>query len=181
MRFSVEQTPAQPWKNGLGTTRELASSVTVDADLIWRASLAQIDQDGPFSAFPGLARIHCIVSGAGLDLSNPENQLAADPLKPLNFDGGLELMAHLRVGPCTAFNLIYDPRYISAEMQICGAGQHRSAAAVQIVYVLQGSLRLDFPIGQEQLGPGEGWQGAGPQIVDVAPNSRVVLLALNPV
>ena len=181
MRFSISQIAPQPWKNGGGSTQELARAdgEGAKAQMIWRASLARIDQDGAFSAFPGLARIHCIISGAGLQLSNAAHQLVAEPLKPLHFDGGLDLFAKLKDGACQAFNLIYDPNLIRAEMRICGAGAHRLEAAEHLVYVLEGSLRLDLPTGQLLLGQGEGWQGAGPLSIDIAARGRAVLLSLD--
>ncbi|UUZ58495.1 HutD family protein [Nocardioides sp. B-3] len=44
----------QPWANGGGTTRELL----VADDGARRISLADIEQDGPFSSFPGRATAH---------------------------------------------------------------------------------------------------------------------------
>lgn len=178
MRFSLSQISPQVWKNGGGSTRELAREEAAGGHMIWRASLARIDQDGAFSAFPGLSRIHCIVSGAGLQLSNPDVQLAAYPLKPLHFDGGLDLTAQLRQGACAAFNLIYDPKRIGAEMQICDAGLHHFDDGPQLIFVLEGSLQLETSAGVEQLSTGEGWQGVAGGSVDIAQDGRAVLLRL---
>lgn len=48
-----------PWANGRGSTRELAH----DARRSWRLSMAEIDQDAPFSTFPGIDRILIVVDG----------------------------------------------------------------------------------------------------------------------
>ncbi|MFN9927385.1 MAG: HutD family protein, partial [Phenylobacterium sp.] len=50
---------AVPWKNGGGITRELAvwpPGASFD-DFVWRVSMAEVHQDGPFSSFPGVDRI----------------------------------------------------------------------------------------------------------------------------
>jgi len=181
MRFSISQISPQAWKNGGGSTRELAraeASGGAEGLMIWRASLAQIDQDGAFSAFPGLARIHCITSGAGLQLTNAEIQLTAHPLKPLYFDGGLDLTARLKEGPCEAFNLIYDPNRVRAELKVCDAGSHEIGGGTQLVFVLGGTLQLDLPEAEISLGQGEGWHGTFDGLVDVAQGGRAVLVVL---
>ncbi len=180
MRFSISQIAPQAWKNGGGSTQELARGDrdAGTAQMIWRASLAQIDQDGPFSTFPGLSRIHCIVAGAGLQLSNGDYRLSAKPLDPLYFDGGLDLEARLKEGPCTAFNLIYEPNLIRPEMQICEAGTHRLGDGAHLVFALTGKLRLDLPEAEICLGQGDGWHGDFSGLVEIAPGSRAVLVGL---
>ena len=63
-----------PWKNGGGTTREIAVSPQGAAldDFAWRISAARVDQPGPFSIFPGIDRTLCILWGTGLNLTGPE-------------------------------------------------------------------------------------------------------------
>lgn len=62
-----------PWKNGGGTTVEIASAPG-DADLdtfVWRVSVAEVARDGPFSAFPGVDRVIALVRGSGMRLESP--------------------------------------------------------------------------------------------------------------
>lgn len=177
MRFSLSQIPSQAWKNGGGTTQELARG-DAGAQMLWRVSLARIDRDGAFSAFPGLSRIHCIITGRGLTLSNPDHQLEAAPLVPLHFDGGLALSARLRDGPCQAFNLIYDPAQIAADMQICESGRHQMTGAEHVIFGLDGELQLNCAREVAQLGSGEGIQCAGAGWVEIAPGGRAVVLTL---
>ncbi|MBL1102401.1 HutD family protein [Streptomyces sp. 205] len=59
------------WKNGGGTTREIAhfpSGAGMD-DFIWRISLAEVRKDGPFSEFGQVDRILTMVDGAGMELT----------------------------------------------------------------------------------------------------------------
>lgn len=56
---------AMPWKNGDGTTYEIAvfpENSTV-ADFDWRISRALVSKPGPFSIFPGIDRSLSILSG----------------------------------------------------------------------------------------------------------------------
>ena len=59
-----------PWRNGGGTTQEVAcnpggSSAAFD----WRLSLADVGQDGAFSAFTGYQRILTVLEGRGIELT----------------------------------------------------------------------------------------------------------------
>lgn len=47
----------EPWRNGAGTTRELASRTDAGGELLWRISLASLDDDAAFSVFAGLDRL----------------------------------------------------------------------------------------------------------------------------
>lgn len=188
MRIVLADIPSQPWKNAGGFTRELArNDVSDEAEqpMLWRISLAEIDQDGTFSTFPGLRRIHCITSGAGLCLSNADHQLEAVPLQSLCFDGGLELQAQLNDGPCQAFNVIYDPARITARMQICTRESapeiYEFSTGVCLVLVLSGVARLNTDQQEELLREGEAWLSDRVLAAEVTEGSRFLLLTLNQV
>ena len=55
------------WKNGAGWTSEILKSPDAD-DWNWRLSIAEIETDAPFSAFPGVERELVLLSGNGLRL-----------------------------------------------------------------------------------------------------------------
>ena len=62
---------AAPWKNGGGSTTEIAISPP-DAgfdDFDWRISLATITASGPFSSFPGIDRSLMLVEGDSVQLT----------------------------------------------------------------------------------------------------------------
>ncbi|MBK8738044.1 MAG: HutD family protein [Betaproteobacteria bacterium] len=65
---------AQPWKNGGGTTTEIAVHPEGAGwdDFLWRIGIADIRQSGPFSSFPGIDRsillLDCPV-GSGMTLT----------------------------------------------------------------------------------------------------------------
>lgn len=68
--------PPVPWKNGGGSTRELAiwpPGACVD-DFVWRASVARIDAPGPFSVFAGIERLLTVIDGPTLELLESDNR-----------------------------------------------------------------------------------------------------------
>lgn len=60
-----------PWKNGGGTTTEIAVAPEGASlnDFDWRISMAHVGQDGPFSSFPGIDRTLSVLTGAGITLA----------------------------------------------------------------------------------------------------------------
>jgi environmental stress-induced protein Ves len=102
----LEDVAPQPWRNGGGQTREL---------LVWpeagdwrlRISLADIRNDGPFSAFPGIIRWFTVVEGRGvvLRLGNHTETLGPGSA-PLRFDGGSAPGCTLIDGPTRDLNLM---------------------------------------------------------------------------
>lgn len=98
--------PEQPWKNGGGTTRELLAWPTA-ADWSLRLSVAHIDSDGPFSAFPGISRWFAVLSGGGVELSWQDRTAQLSPATaPLHFDGGDAPGCRLLSGPTEDLNLM---------------------------------------------------------------------------
>jgi uncharacterized protein len=60
----------KPWKNGRGTTREIAcfpEGASYDA-FAWRLSAARVEQSGPFSCFAGIDRSMLLLSGTAMTL-----------------------------------------------------------------------------------------------------------------
>jgi uncharacterized protein len=82
----------QTWRNGGGQTRELLLWPPTTTPEAWqlRITLAEVAQDGPFSAFPGVQRHFVVVGGCGLSLHWPDDgdwQTLLPGHPPLSFDG----------------------------------------------------------------------------------------------
>ena len=104
--IAADRVPTQAWRNGGGHTRELLAWPSSDAWSL-RISLADIDADGPFSAFPGAVRWFAVVEGAGVMLSFgsfEQRVVAASP--PLRFDGAEGPDCRLIDGPTRDLNLM---------------------------------------------------------------------------
>jgi len=95
-----------PWRNGGGLTRELLAWPSTD-DWRLRLSMADIAQDGPFSAFPGVTRAFVVLEGQGVSLDFPQGKQIVRPGDaPLRFDGGTAPHCQLLGGPVRDFNLM---------------------------------------------------------------------------
>lgn len=110
----LQNIPHQPWRNGGGSTQELFTwpfhhGRTADAVAPWqmRISVAQIDHDGPFSAFSGVQRWFAVMQGAGVDLMLDKQALKLTPQSdPYSFDGALAPSCTLVDGPTQDLNLM---------------------------------------------------------------------------
>jgi len=102
----VDDVIAQPWRNGGGRTRELLAWPSAD-DWRLRISVADIDADGPFSAFPGVERWFAVIDGAGVVLrfGHGERRVVAGDA-PLRFDGAAAPECLLIAGPTRDLNLM---------------------------------------------------------------------------
>jgi environmental stress-induced protein Ves len=98
------------WKNGGGETAEIAASpqgAALDA-FDWRLSMARVETDGPFSAFPGIDRTLAILEGEGIRLS-----VAGEPVviltkmaPPHSFAADADTSANLVDGPILDLNMM---------------------------------------------------------------------------
>ncbi len=96
----------QPWRNGGGRTRELLAWPS-GPDWTLRLSLADIETDGPFSAFAGVRRWFAVIEGAGVVLGLAEGAQRLTPAsEPLCFDGAEAPGCRLIDGPTRDLNLM---------------------------------------------------------------------------
>jgi environmental stress-induced protein Ves len=101
-----------PWKNGRGSTRELAlgpeHASFERGDFDWRISAAGVAEPGPFSVFHGFERVLVVTSGAGLVLEHgphaPRARLRR--MEPYRFSGDWPTGAELVGGPVEDFNVL---------------------------------------------------------------------------
>lgn len=101
---------ASPWKNGGGVTREVAAfpeGAALDA-FVWRVSVADVAQAGPFSRFAGIDRTLALLSGAGmlLDEAGGVTHALRGPLDIARFEGEAAIDARLVNGATRDFNLM---------------------------------------------------------------------------
>jgi environmental stress-induced protein Ves len=98
--------PPVPWKNGGGTTQEIAvfpPGAGMD-DFLWRLSMAMVEQPGPFSAFPGIDRTLAVMAGT-LQLTDEDASVTLDSAtEPLVFDGGATIDGEPLDGPVRDLN-----------------------------------------------------------------------------
>jgi len=128
-----------PWRNGGGSTRELAAWPAGD-DWTWRISVAEVASSGPFSRFEGVERWFAVLDGAGvtLDIAGERHQLSTGS-EPLRFDGGAATDCTLVKGPTQDFNLMVKTARAQARMQRLAGDQsvRLDHAATVAIYAVQ--------------------------------------------
>ncbi|GAA3932871.1 HutD/Ves family protein [Luteimonas lutimaris] len=117
--ISANEYRREHWRNGLGWTREIhAQRAAPDADWDWRLSIAEIERDAPFSAFPGVDRELVLLRGNGLRLrfEDGECRLLEPPHGRMRFAGERSLVGELVDGPTHDFNLMWRRDAVAAEL-----------------------------------------------------------------
>jgi uncharacterized protein len=152
-RFSLHSLPATPWKNGGGTTREIAcfphgASLT---DFEWRLSIADVNADGAFSVFPNIDRTIVLLSGNGMKLNDVALTNIAEPYA---FAGETEIYARLINGATTDFNVMVRRGGWQAEVRAVRDAETLSADA-HAFYVLHG--RWNWNDAAHPLNAGQGF------------------------
>lgn len=106
----AQDCPPQPWKNGMGRTREIAvfPPGADMASFLWRVSVAEVDSAAPFSAFPGVDRHIALLDGAGfsMTLDGAHTHRLDRPYVPFAFPGEASVAVSLIDGATRDFNLM---------------------------------------------------------------------------
>ena len=169
----LQDVPAQPWRNGGGSTCELlawpaggasggASSGTSNrtssatsggpsdgpSTAPWqcRISVARIEQNGPFSAFPGVERWFAVVQGEGVVLRFANRRaLLSVGSQPLRFEGASAPQCDLLDGATQDLNLMAQSAAGRAGMFRVTAGEDwDSSAKLRAVYTAHAAwLQVD--------------------------------------
>ena len=105
------------WKNGLGWTREI-SRVPDRDDWGWRLSIAEIERDADFSAFPGIDRELVLLSGNGLRIAfdDGETHVLLPPHDQLRFAGERKARGELLDGTTHDFILMWKRDRFEAQL-----------------------------------------------------------------
>ncbi|MGE8248102.1 MAG: HutD family protein [Stenotrophomonas bentonitica] len=105
------------WRNGLGWTREILRVPDTD-DWQVRLSIAEIEQDAAFSAFPGVERELVLLRGEGLRLRFDDGALHTlmPPHDRLRFAGEARVTGELVDGVTHDFNLMWRRDAVQAEL-----------------------------------------------------------------
>jgi len=138
-----------PWKNGKGSTLELAINENGSVDNFeWRLSIATVKEDGLFSDFSGYTRNLVLIDGYGMLLHHNENQ--TDHLKRKldfsTFDGANKTTAKLSSGAITDFNLMTRTRDFDGSVETFIGTNHVLLKPSQIcfIYGLSNNLEIHF-------------------------------------
>lgn len=119
------------WRNGAGWAREIVrlrdagecgclpvADDAVGDDWDVRLSIAEIDKDCAFSAFPGIERELVLLRGDGIELTFADGRMVAvdPPHGRIRFAGADAPNCHLSYGPTHDFNLMWRPQRVQAQL-----------------------------------------------------------------
>jgi environmental stress-induced protein Ves len=156
------------WKNDGGWTTEIAREPRDAAsDFVWRISIADIESDGPFSSFPGVARELILLAGNGieLDIDDAPPLRLTERFQRARFEGESRVECRLLAGPTRDFNVMTQRDSANAEVMgrplvgsmvlfpeagvvwlahlVSGAAKARSGSDVAQISIGD-TLRIDF-------------------------------------
>ncbi|OHV87869.1 HutD/Ves family protein [Mesorhizobium sp. ORS 3428] len=138
-----------PWKNGGGTTTEIAVSpdgAGLD-DFDWRISMARVETSGPFSSFAGIDRTLSVLEGEGivLDIAGRPPARLTMASAPLSFPGDVPTGAALIGGPITDLNVMTRRGRTGHSVErLCLSGQIEIEASddTTLVLAVEGSVKV---------------------------------------
>lgn len=132
---------ATPWKNGGGETATVAvfPETAGLSDFDWRISIARVDGDGPFSAFPGIDRTLTLLSGGAMALNG--HVLMPDS-PPFSFDGERLVEAVVTGGPVHDLNVMTRRgRFSHSVARVRGPVALGGVEAVRLLLALDAAYR----------------------------------------
>ncbi|WP_369820961.1 HutD family protein [Pseudorhodoferax sp. Leaf274] len=178
-RFDVDALAATPWKNGGGSTREIASwppGAGFDG-FDWRVSVASIAASGPFSRFAGVDRIITLLGGDGVRLQGEgiDHHLAT-PLAPFAFSGDARIDCTLLGGASSDFNVMTRRGRLRAELRVLRGAAGLAAAPHGLLLAWRGGWRA----GGQPLAQGQGlwWADAATPWAVATDDPDAALLAV---
>ena len=182
-------TPA-PWRNGGGVTRQLASGKfgitgtpesATGEDWDWRLSIADVESEGPFSAFVGMTRILTVIEGEGLAINIDGAGQKLERYRPLRFDGGSATSATIPFGPIRDLNLITRTGTVHGQVDLVELSpEHpRQLVAGQLGILLQGRAMLSAgDAGDQPLDRYDTVVGGGPKSPAISGSGLLALVLL---
>ncbi|GAA2476347.1 HutD family protein [Streptomyces longisporus] len=117
----ADERPAVPWKNGGGLTREVATfpGRAGMSDFVWRVSLADVAEPGPFSRFEGVDRIITLVECPGMVLTvDGTSHTVAERYVPFPFPGDAVTDCRLLGCSLVDFNVMVRRGRATAQVRI---------------------------------------------------------------
>lgn len=119
-----------PWRNGAGTTRELAAATDPAGELLWRISVADLDRGSAFSTFPDTDRLFVALGPLRLTVDGADRVLQAGD--QMRFDGEAAVTATV-AAPTRALNVMTRRGRFHAEVTLHTRGS--AAESPEVVTV----------------------------------------------
>lgn len=134
-----------PWRNGRGFTLEIGREPAAGPDFAWRLSLADIERDDRFSAYPGYRRALVLVAGSRLHLRfRGHGDCVLDAKRRgTRFEGDWETHCAVPQGRCSDLSLIVRGGSVARPASVVRAPRMvrvKSAARLALAADLHGAL-----------------------------------------
>jgi environmental stress-induced protein Ves len=171
-----------PWKNGRGSTLELATDARPDEPWTWRLALAPVPERAPFSSYPDVDRFIAVLRGAGLTLESASGE-ARVPREGvgLAFAGETPILGRPDGPDVLDVNLMVVRSAWRASLEVVRGRSVEATGEVVLVHAFEGPVRVDVSGAEMQLAPGETLVAAGPVRLSSAGEGVAVCVALVPV
>lgn len=152
-------------------------------DFVWRVSVADVAQPGPFSRFTGVDRTLVLLSGAGMMLDEGDGHTHAltQPLDIARFSGEAVIDARLVDGATRDFNLMLRRGAVQGHLAVWrGATEHRLSADTVLLFCAAGSIEVTLADSEPvSLSADDTLRIDAPQAVRCAVQGSGALLAIN--
>lgn len=131
-----------PWANGRGTTLELVRREDAAGALLYRLSVADVVEPGPFSPLPGIDRVITLIDGAGFDLDfgGVQPGVTLRLFEPVAFSGDWTTSASAVHGPSKDFNVMTARGKVAAVVEAVTAAATVTTGPLAYVYVARGQF-----------------------------------------
>ena len=172
--FDYSQLPVSRWRNGGGETREIISFPPGETQFGWRASIATIDADGPFSPFPGIDRVITLLHGDSVLLSSEQGQQRLLSHQPWTFPGEWAINAQIS-GSCQDFNIMTRRDSWQARVEVV---QQTAVSHHGVAWVLAGEWQT---ANGETLAVNQGmwWLDENTQLAPVSAEASLLFVTLS--
>jgi uncharacterized protein len=134
----IDSIAPEPWRNGGGATRAVAQHGDD-----WRVSIAEVERDGPYSRFDGIARISLVLRGHGVVLRHDDDIVRLRRFEAVEYDGGKAWQATLVDGPVTALNVMTRNGVCRAHVQAIVPAVTLEPGCAAIIVAFDGACRSD--------------------------------------
>ena len=143
-----------PWKNGLGSTLEIATDAAgAGAPWTWRLSFADVPSRAPFSSFPGIDRHIAVLDGARLMLERGAERIEVPREGRAFAFAGEDVIGGEPIGVGVRdANLMVDRRRWMGSLEIIRIGAQRTVAIdsdLALIHLHGPAQSVEFRIGGE--------------------------------
>jgi environmental stress-induced protein Ves len=175
-----------PWRNGLGTTTEIAVEPLGPDRFRWRLSIADVAESGPFSRFDGYDRVIAVVTGSGMRLAVEGRPIVLVDRQstPHAFPGDAATDCTLIDGPIRDFNLIVDRATTTGTL--VGFGGRTTVkldGGIAFLHAASGGFELAAAAGRWSVAEGDTLrldQASGPVEIAGPADGRALLATIKP-